>query len=359
MMGRYENAILIADSPNDKNEILSISTILGIVSLTIAFILATLSSTNLTLFFNIDSKIIFISIPIIAFLMSYNNLLINYQTSNGNYNIIGKSKIICAIVIVLTQVSLYKYSYYGLILGSLVGYSTSLIYMILMTWKHYKLGKLNKNILIKYKNYPKYDMLSSLMNALSNQLPNIMLTRLTNANVLGNYSLMYRNIMAPIGLLISSISLVLKKELFEAKNDGFITRVFYKLTIVLIIISIPPTLILSVYGSEVFEFVFGEEWITAGKYAELFAPLILFKIVVSPLSYVLYIYQKQKIDMKMQFLYLLATIVSLYILNVTKSIELFINSYVGFSSAIYISYYLFCIKLIKDDANVKRITEKN
>lgn len=347
MMGRYENAILIADN-SEKNSLVIISFIFGFTGLILSLLIFVIANQNLANFFNIDSKTIFYSIPIMALIIAGNNVMLNLLTSNGQFNSIGIAKILSAMGTVISQILLFKSGLNGLIIGAFIGYISSFIFLYLKVKNYITFTKIEFSLCKKYIKFPKYDLLASLLNALSNQLPNLLLSKLTTPNTLGNYSLMSRNLMTPLGLLINSISLVLKRELLIAKKENIINSMFYKITIALLLMGFPPSLILYLYGVDIFVFVFGSNWENAGLYAQYFAPLILIKLIVSPLSYTLYIYEKQRIDMYMQSVYLLCTSFSLFMLFKNNDIEDFLKIYVGLSCLIYAGYYSYCVKLIRN-----------
>jgi len=349
MMGRYENAILIAENNREKNSLVTISLFFGLIGLVLSLLVFIIANQNLSDFFSIDSKIIFYSIPIMALIIAGNNIMLNLLTSNGEFNSIGIAKILGALGLVISQISLFKFGLNGLIAGAFIGYIFSLIYLYLKSKKDITFSSIELSLCKKYINFPRYDLIASLLNALSNQLPNLLLSKLATPNVLGNYSLMNRNLMTPLGLLINSITLVLKRELLIAKKENVIHSMFYKVTIALLFIGFPPSVILYIYGTDIFIFIFGSNWEKAGFYAQFFAPLVLIKLVVSPLSYTLYIYGKQRIDMYMQSIYLLCTSFSLYILFKFNDMEDFLKIYVTLSCLIYAGYYAYCLKLIRNN----------
>lgn len=348
-MGRYENAILIAENNREKNSLVTISLFFGLIGLVLSLLVFIIANQNLSDFFSIDSKIIFYSIPIMALIIAGNNIMLNLLTSNGEFNSIGIAKILGALGLVISQISLFKFGLNGLIAGAFIGYIFSLIYLYLKSKKDITFSSIELSLCKKYINFPRYDLIASLLNALSNQLPNLLLSKLATPNVLGNYSLMNRNLMTPLGLLINSITLVLKRELLIAKKENVIHSMFYKVTIALLFIGFPPSVILYIYGTDIFIFIFGSNWEKAGFYAQFFAPLVLIKLVVSPLSYTLYIYGKQRIDMYMQSIYLLCTSFSLYILFKFNDMEDFLKIYVTLSCLIYAGYYAYCLKLIRNN----------
>ena len=130
MMGRYENAILIADN-SEKNSLVIISFIFGFTGLILSLLIFVIANQNLANFFNIDSKTIFYSIPIMALIIAGNNVMLNLLTSNGQFNSIGIAKILSAMGTVISQILLFKSGLNGLIIGAFIGYISSFIFLYL------------------------------------------------------------------------------------------------------------------------------------------------------------------------------------------------------------------------------------
>jgi len=68
-----------------------------------------------------------------------------------------------------------------------------------------------------------------------------------------------------------------------------------------------PFLILLFYSPELFILVFGEKWRQAGEFSQILSFLFFIQFVVSPLSSLILIAEKQKIDFYLQ-IYLVATV---------------------------------------------------
>src|SRR5690606_18445668 len=88
----------------------------------------------------------------------------------------------------------------------------------------------------------------------------------------------------------------------EAYRETRFNDLYIKLQNTLFSVGLPPALILVVIGPELFEFIFGDEWKVAGNMAQWLAISTFFSFVVSPLSQIFIITEKQKISMILQFI---------------------------------------------------------
>src|SRR5690606_28031953 len=71
--------------------------------------------------------------------------------------------------------------------------------------------------------------------------------------------------------------------------------------------------------------VFGKEWIIAGKYVKILTPLFFIRFIVSPLSVLMSIHEKQRFEMIWQVLLLLLLFISYTISKIfSLNIEIFL-----------------------------------
>ena len=72
-----------------------------------------------------------------------------------------------------------------------------------------------------------------------------------------------------------------------------------------------PMLILYFFAIDLAIYFLGEEWLAAGEYCQILAPLGFFKIISSPLSNMFYIGSRQGLNLLFQSLMMLACFFSL------------------------------------------------
>jgi O-antigen/teichoic acid export membrane protein len=155
-----------------------------------------------------------------------------------------------------------------------------------------------KKVAAKYSQYPKYDIPSILVNLIANQLPLLVMGKYFGLGVLGFYSLMSKTFMAPIGLISNSILDVFKQRATEDfQKFGNCRDIYVKILIKLLLVGFIPFLVIAVYGADIFAFVFGEQWRSAGVMAQILSPAFFLNFLVNPLSYTFYIVQKQNLNL--------------------------------------------------------------
>src|SRR5699024_2736695 len=130
----------------------------------------------------------------------------------------------------------------------------------------------------------------------------------------GQYSLSQRVVITPMRVIGSSITQVFLNEAsLELKEYNTTKNSFLKTFKKLVFISLPLYIVLFFFIQDLITFAFGDTWNVAGKISEILVILLFLRFVVSPLSNVLNLYEKQKIVMYWQISLVLLTFTSVLI----------------------------------------------
>lgn len=114
-------------------------------------------------------------------------------------------------------------------------------------------------------------------------------------DVLGLYDFSYRMLRLPVSLIGVSISQVFFNKAADLVNNGVsIYPLVRKTFLTLLALSIVPFAVLFFFGGDLFALVFGEPWRRAGEYSEIMAPWLMVNFLVSPLSQIPIILNKQR-----------------------------------------------------------------
>jgi O-antigen/teichoic acid export membrane protein len=198
----------------------------------------------------------------------------------------------------------------------------------------------------RYKNFPIYSLPSDFINNLSNQLPVLMLANIAGLQAIGYYNLCYRVLGLPSQIISTSVGEVFRQRATEDYfSKGSCRPIFLKVFKTLLLLSLAPFIILIAFGPELFAFVFGSTWKEAGAMAQIIGLLFVFKFIVSPLTYVINIANKQWISLIVDVLLLsvmgLIYAISVYYqLDYKTSLLIYSLSY----STLYFLTFLTCLK---------------
>ncbi len=145
-----------------------------------------------------------------------------------------------------------------------------------------------------HKKFPIFSTWSGLLNAVSAQLPTIILGLYFSTTVVGYYSLGYRLVSLPVGLLGGSIAQVFFPAAAKEYNEtGTLSEIVSNMFKRLVQIGVFPLVALGFLGASLFSVIFGEKWIEAGIYAQILSSYLMCQFVSSPLSAICSILQRQ------------------------------------------------------------------
>jgi O-antigen/teichoic acid export membrane protein len=184
----------------------------------------------------------------------------------------------------------------------------------------------------RYRRFPIYSTWGGGFNRLSTELPSLLFASFFTPAAAGQYSIAYRVLVLPIGLVSRAISDVFFADAAEAYSNGRLAPLISKVHNYLSLLAAPPALILMVYGPELFSFVFGNEWLEAGIMARWLAPAFYFQFISSPLSTILNVIERPDLTLILNTILLGLRIIALTIGSVYGNLVLAVVLF-GVSSA--------------------------
>jgi lipopolysaccharide exporter len=125
-----------------------------------------------------------------------------------------------------------------------------------------------KELAIEYRDFPMYSGSQNVINALSNSLPVLLLGHFYGIAVAGAYAFGERILSAPMGLVLTALRQVLFQNASEIHNKGGrIMPLYVKITLGLFALALLPALVLFIWAPQLFTWIFGYQWNTAGEFA--------------------------------------------------------------------------------------------
>lgn len=198
---------------------------------------------------------------------------------------------------------------FGLLNWGYLGLIISFVISLVVAAAHFTTGffKRNRNpkgkisnlkgivLAKKHKNFP----LASLPHALTDTLRDVLVAFIIidffSERVFGSFDHSYRMLRLPIMIIGVSMSQVFFNRISEYKKQGKnIMPICRKLLITLSLVSIIPFTLIFLFGGEIFSFVFGEVWQQSGRLSEIMAPWLMFNFILSPLSTIPLVLNKQR-----------------------------------------------------------------
>lgn len=198
----------------------------------------------------------------------------------------------------------------------------------------------------RYRKFPLVDSWGSFINNLSWQLPSLMLLYFFSETVVGYYSLSNRLILLPMTLIGSSLAQVFYQHTAELRSNPenlskSVELVFRRLAA----IGLFPALVLGIAGPQLFGFVFGANWVEAGRYAQILSPWMFILFISSPLSSLFATLERQELALIVNSIILGTRFAALVIGGLTRNIYLSLIIWSGTGVLVYGGLALWLLKL--------------
>jgi len=320
---RYDVAIILPASDEEAVNLLALAVVIAFgVSLAAGISVWKLNLTFANFLGHSEKLRWFYAVPITIFLTSCCSGIWSWLNREKQYGIISKTKLYNSGIISVLQLifGLCKAGVTGLIIGYVTGWLVTTLILANEFCKRYfrqikaiELAKL-KQAFFCYQNFPRFDVPTTFLYTLTNQLPFILLNKFFGDMVAGFYALTHRVLGAPGALIGMAVWQVFRE---RAKSDfslyGNCQEIFLKTSKTLFLISLMPFLCLFLFSPQLFSLVFGYGWRSAGFYAQIMSVAFFLGFITVPLSYTLYIRSKQHYELMWNFFMFLLVAGAIYV----------------------------------------------
>lgn len=253
-------------------------------------------------FAHFDSNLIFFIALIISstLFLIFTNLGINWAIRKKQFRMISLSKMINSIAtnVLKWLFGVLSLGSKGLLLASLIGFIAGSVSFVREWFKldnlyyPFKSAKKTRIMISAYREFPTINLPHVLVDLGKDLLLAFFMIFFFSKDVFAWYSHSYAMLQLPISIIGISIGQVFFSRCSELINTGKSTVPLLRKTVfILLYIAIIPFTILFFFGSSLFAFVFGENWVNSGYYSEIMAYWFLvyfINAVVSSLPTVLH-----------------------------------------------------------------------
>lgn len=320
----YERAILLPDNKEDAICMAIISFIcLSVIQLIVVFFIMFWSNTIAEKLGNPKFQDWLFLIPIGAIVVCSTNIISYWLLRQNKLKTISISYMataICSAALKILLGIIVASWAGGLILGAFFGSLISLIIMVLAIKDLFNLElrkdiKLKRLVLLaaKYKQFPLFASLNAFLNVMSAQVVIFFVAALYTPAIVGFYSLSVSMLTQPSTTVGNAISKIyFRKASIQNNERNNLLPGLIKTCLGLIILAIVPFSIVGIWGQQIFMIVFGDEWIDAGRYAQIMIPWFFVMFVQMPLTTVFEVCQKQNIKLVINVITSIAIGITLY-----------------------------------------------
>ncbi len=346
--GRIEMAIV---TDNDENNVYP----LIVISFIIDLILSVLVSLGYLIYFICFKKeylwtvlfifsLLFVT-GLINILNSYNNRYREYKLMTSVFVTRTVTQNVLTILL-----GLIKNNVFNLLLSQILGLINGLrkqSKVLLANRDKLKIHINFRNIIKKQRKYLIYSIPASFMNGFSYSSINLFIQNLFGMEMLGFYSISYRVLGIPLNIISNNVSRVfIQDATVELNKYGNYKNSFKKNFLFLIIMSLLLIIGLTFIIPDLCTLFFGESWAQVGDFIRILAPMFGIRLMVSALASGLIVSNKQNLEMLLQSLLFIASLICFFVVSVFK---LHILVYLKSINILFsIIYLLFLFIIYKD-----------
>jgi len=290
--GRYETAILLPKSSRDALDVVALSCSVAILFSALLGLAALLKNFLLpaSLVKGLGSWLYFIPVSVL-FLSLYQSLN-SWSVRNKTFLLNSAAKITQTGSTALFNIGfgLLKTNG-GLIIGAIIGHAAG--FLVLWIRSAGELAKHLRGILpgslrqkaVEYKDFPRFNMVHAFLSVMAANIPVFMMTEYFTRADVGLFSFSVRVVLVPISVFTSSVLQVFTQKTAEFIQKGeSLRKSLQKIVRTFLLIGLIPFLAFILFAPDIFGFIFGQEWRTAGVYTQYMAPWLFMVFLVAPLS---------------------------------------------------------------------------
>lgn len=303
---RLDVAIVIPNTEEEAAEVIKTAFIINfLATFIVAILVFVFTSLEITtsLFPSMNSQLLWLVPPGVFFVASYQ--ILNYwSTRCKTYRNNAVSKIVQSITNLVISIALgyILLGAQGLIIGFVSGYFLgSFVLAYRLREKIRTLKKIDyqtqtwRKTIKKYKNFVAVNTPHAMLDIFVDQGLIYLMRYYFTEIIVGGFAFAYRYTRAPLSIITSSIYQVFYQQASKsAANNQDVRPLMRKIQKNLFLMGIIPFFVIVLFAPDLFSFVFSEEYRKAGEIARYLMPWIFMNFLISPISSVTLIFNKQK-----------------------------------------------------------------
>lgn len=263
-------------------------------------------------------SLILYAVPLGTFLLSINQNFYLFLVQSKAFVSASFNKLIRRIIEGASQIIMgFSKFPLGLVFSDILGNSFNAIAVLYQSYRSgFKLRWIKRIQLVRvskqYSDFPKINLLPSVMSACSSLLPAIIINRTYSTEYAGFFDLSKLLLSIPLALVATSLSNVLLQRIsFKFQRKESVLADLNPILVVLSIIAVLEIVVIVLFGETIFQYAFGEPWITSGRISKILVWSYSLNFVLSSFTTVFIAFRRLKWFSLWQILYF-CSIISLF-----------------------------------------------
>jgi O-antigen/teichoic acid export membrane protein len=318
--GRYDAAILVPKEDMEAHILLRVALYIPLILATFLLIIFFIIPESTLLSLEIKQEAIDLRyfIPVIAILFAYYmgfDVFLNRQKAYKEISYLLTSRIIFVAFFQIIFGFIFKNGLlYGLFFGMMIAIPLGLYYMQKYSTKYNVSIEQIISTVKRYKNYPLFHMPHTLLNALSNNVPMVIIPFFFSLVSSGLYLMTLKVFYTPFSMLGASIEKVFRKKVVDYLHENKkICDLMKTILFKIVLFSFIPYVVLVWFSPVLFSFILGKEWLEVGVYIQILSPWIYMAFIVSIFVGIPIVLEQQKKSLMIEIGYFILRIGGLII----------------------------------------------
>lgn len=290
---RFDLAVLLPEQEQEALDIVSLGIIItSINSLFLLLIFIFFGKYISELIGQPEFRFYLLLVPFSTLFYGIFQLFVHWTSRLRHFSNLALTKAGKEVVIAGTQLSLggiLQVGTIGLISGHMMGNITGISILAhryrARLWQNFSSIKIRnlKTVFLKYKKFPQFSSWATFINAISQNIPALLLAFLFSTESAGFYIIASRALSVPAMLIGNSVKQVYFQRASELYNSNqSIYKIFRNTTYHLALIAIVPICIVFIWAEPLFTIIFGAQWIEAGRIASIISLWTFFTFINPP-----------------------------------------------------------------------------
>lgn len=261
-----------------------------------------------------------------ALFVALNQVWQTWAAVEGAYGKLNIMRLVQALTIVVVQISagLICPESISLVLGFLLASFISFLTALILMPQLICVTVLNRDTFLaffcRYKKFPLYALPADSISTAVAQLPVLVVYHRFGSEAAGYLALTIRVLGAPVGLVGKAILDVFKRyAVKDIREIGNCRDIYMKTFKVLALSSVFMVICTTFLAEDIFRIAFGVEWIASGETAIWLLPMFALGLIASPLSYIVYLVERQYLDLLWQAALMVVVVAALYMCSTLKA----------------------------------------
>jgi lipopolysaccharide exporter len=318
----YTPAIQLPKKDEDAANIVVLCLSLIVITTFFTTIFFFMFSSNIEQLLNVQGlSTYFILLPFAIISTSVSVVLVSWLSRKSEFGTIAKGNFYSSVSGkgISLGFGIISPSPFGLIFGAIMNDATIVLVLLRKTIGDFHLFQQvsyqrMKQMAYRYKQFPQYRVGADVAGHASMTVPPFMLAFYFSPTIVGYFAMALMIMRLPTKLLASAIYQVFYQKASAEKNrTGSIKNIVEMIHTRLISFGMFTCFIVMIIGPELFVFVLGSKWATAGLFAQIIAPWMFVAFISIPLLTIFNLMEKQLADLWFSVLQLITAAFAIFI----------------------------------------------